>query len=58
MIKESNICIEGKYHGPIDSLTGVPTPGKKIMVDDNPLIIRCCLRYVDVEKDIKNLYID
>lgn len=42
----------------IEKLNSVPTPGKNIQIDGEKLVIRCCLRYVDSENDITNLYID
>ena len=58
MINNSYVCVNGGYHGPIENLTGVPTPGKKIRIDGEALPIRCCLRYTDAENNIRNLYID
>lgn len=58
MINNKFICINGKFYSEIKDLKGVPTPGKKIQVDGKPLPIRCCLRYVDEENEVTNLYID
>lgn len=58
MINNTFICIEGQFYDKIDNLSGVPTPGKKIKVNNDLLSIRCSVRYIDEEKDIRNLYID
>lgn len=58
MINKILLCINGKYYGPIESLSSAPTPGKKIMVGEEALTIRCSVRYIDTKEDIVNLYMD
>jgi len=55
MIDSMHICIDGEYYKPITNLTDTPIAGKKIAVNEEPLTIRCVLRYVGEEI---NLYID
>jgi hypothetical protein len=57
MVNKSYVCVNGKILDEIQ-LTSAPTQGKKIMVEGEPLVIRCALRYIDIENDIKNVYID
>ena len=58
MINNTYVCINGEYYDEVKNLNGVPTQGKKITVNGDPLPIRVALRYIDPENDITNLYID